>query len=214
MKYVCSICGYIYDEAREGRLFSEIPESWVCPVCKAAKSAFVPEKTEEKTSPAAVSRYVDEEMKELSAGAVSALFSNLARGCENQYKNEESALFKELADYFEAVTTPMEDAGLDELAELIGKDLAQEYPSLRSKAEAEGDRGTQRICVWGEKVTNMQKSLLDRYRREGEAFLRNTKVWVCSVCGFIYIGDTPPEICPVCKVPPWKFDEIEGREDA
>ena len=60
----------------------------------------------------------------------------------------------------------------------------------------------------------MQKSLLDRYRREGEAFLRNTKVWGCSVCGFIYIGDTPPQLCPVCKVPLWKFDEIEGRANA
>ena len=213
MKYVCSVCGYVYDEAKEGRPFSELPESWVCPVCKAVKSAFVPEKTEEKSAPAA-SGYVDEDMKELSAGAVSALFSNLARGCEKQYKNEESALFKEIADYFEAATPPVEKAGLEELAELIGKDLSEGYPALRSKAETEGDRGTQRICVWGEKVTNMQKSLLDRYRREGEAFLRNTKVWVCSVCGFIYIGDTPPQLCPVCKVPPWKFDEIEGRANA
>lgn len=213
MKYVCSICGYIYDETKEGRLFSELPESWVCPICKAAKTAFVPEKTEEKSAPAA-SGYVDEELKELSMGAVSALFSNLARGCEKQYKNEESALFKEISDYFQAVASPVEDAGLDELAELIGKDLSEGYLALKSKAQDEGDRGTQRICVWGEKVTNMQKSLLDRYRREGEAFLKYTKVWVCSVCGFIYIGDTPPELCPVCKVPPWKFDEIERRANA
>lgn len=24
--------------------------------------------------------------------------------------------------------------------------------------------------------------------------------WVCKVCGFIFEGDEPPEICPVCKV--------------
>lgn len=211
MKYVCSICGYVYDEAREGTPFSGLPESWVCPICKAAKSAFVPEKTEEKAAPETVSEYVDQELKELSAGAVSALFSNLARGCEKQYKEEEAALFREIADYFESVTPPAEKAGLDELAELIGKDLTEGYPTLRTKAEEAGDRGTQRICVWGEKVTNMQKSLLDRYRREGEAFLRYTKVWVCTVCGFIYIGNTPPELCPVCKVPAWKFDQVEGR---
>ena len=23
--------------------------------------------------------------------------------------------------------------------------------------------------------------------------------WICKVCGFIYEGDQPPEICPVCK---------------
>lgn len=24
--------------------------------------------------------------------------------------------------------------------------------------------------------------------------------WICKVCGFIFEGDEPPEICPVCKV--------------
>jgi AcrR family transcriptional regulator len=27
-----------------------------------------------------------------------------------------------------------------------------------------------------------------------------------------YIGDTPPDICPVCKVPNWKFEKVEGRQ--
>ena len=27
----------------------------------------------------------------------------------------------------------------------------------------------------------------------------------------IYIGGNPPELCPVCKVPAWKFEKIEGR---
>ena len=29
--------------------------------------------------------------------------------------------------------------------------------------------------------------------------------WVCSVCGYVHEGDTPPEKCPVCKVPAEKF---------
>ena len=48
MKYICSVCGYIYDEAREKVPFSELPDSWKCPVCKAAKSVFVPEKKKEE----------------------------------------------------------------------------------------------------------------------------------------------------------------------
>jgi rubrerythrin len=24
--------------------------------------------------------------------------------------------------------------------------------------------------------------------------------WICKICGFIYEGDEPPEVCPVCKV--------------
>lgn len=29
--------------------------------------------------------------------------------------------------------------------------------------------------------------------------------WVCSVCGYVHEGDTPPEKCPVCKQPADKF---------
>ena len=31
------------------------------------------------------------------------------------------------------------------------------------------------------------------------------KKWVCSVCGYVHEGDTPPEKCPVCKQPAEKF---------
>ena len=33
--------------------------------------------------------------------------------------------------------------------------------------------------------------------------------WKCSVCGYIHEGDTPPEICPVCKQPKEKFVKLE-----
>lgn len=41
-KYRCTVCNYIYDEAKEGKKFSELPESWRCPVCNASKDAFFP----------------------------------------------------------------------------------------------------------------------------------------------------------------------------
>ena len=31
------------------------------------------------------------------------------------------------------------------------------------------------------------------------------KKWVCPVCGYVHEGDTPPEKCPVCKVPGERF---------
>lgn len=47
MKYVCSVCGYVYDEDREGKPFSELKE---CPVCHQAASVFKPaEETENQT---------------------------------------------------------------------------------------------------------------------------------------------------------------------
>lgn len=39
-------------------------------------------------------------------------------------------------------------------------------------------------------------------------------IWVCTVCGFVYVGDKAPELCPVCKVPAWKFEKVERRVPA
>lgn len=37
----CTVCGYIYDEAKEGKKFEDLPDDWSCPVCNAPKDAFV-----------------------------------------------------------------------------------------------------------------------------------------------------------------------------
>ena len=39
MKYVCDLCGFLYDEAAEGPM----PAVYVCPLCGADKSHFQPE---------------------------------------------------------------------------------------------------------------------------------------------------------------------------
>lgn len=210
-KWICSICGYVYDEAKEGKAFTDLPDTWVCPLCGAPKSAFVPEKQEAAPKAPVAPVELDGDMVKLSAGELSALCSNLARGCEKQYQEPEAALFKELADFFAAATPLEPGAELGRLAELFQEDLTAGYPALRAAAQAAEDRGTQRICVWGEKVTNILYALAQRYQKEGEAFLANTQVWVCTVCGFVYVGDTAPALCPVCKVPAWKFEKIEGR---
>ena len=47
-KYVCDVCGYVYDPAvgdpdngiAPGTPFEAIPDSWVCPECGASKADF------------------------------------------------------------------------------------------------------------------------------------------------------------------------------
>ncbi|HIG99470.1 MAG TPA: hypothetical protein HA258_02710 [Thermoplasmata archaeon] len=47
-KYVCTVCGYVYDPAKGdpetgiavGTSFEDLPDDWVCPVCGAGKDAF------------------------------------------------------------------------------------------------------------------------------------------------------------------------------
>lgn len=214
MRYVCSVCGYVYDENKEDKPFADLPDSWVCPLCGAAKSAFVPEQKTEISKTPVMPVSIDEDMKKLSTGELSALCSNLARGCEKQYKEKEAALFREIAEYFAAAAPSVPNAEINQLAELFQKDLSEGYVSLRSAAVSDSDRGTQRICVWGEKVTTILNTLIQRLEKEGDAFLRDTDVWVCTVCGFIYIGDSAPSLCPVCKVPSWKFEKTEGRASA
>lgn len=43
MKYVCTICGHVYDEEVEGVKFADLPEDWVCPICGVDKSNFEPQ---------------------------------------------------------------------------------------------------------------------------------------------------------------------------
>lgn len=49
-KYVCKVCGYIYDPAEgdpdngvaPGTAFGNLPEDWVCPLCAVGKDEFEP----------------------------------------------------------------------------------------------------------------------------------------------------------------------------
>lgn len=50
MKYVCTVCGYIYDPAlgdpdngiAPGTEFVDLPEDWTCPLCGVPKEDFEP----------------------------------------------------------------------------------------------------------------------------------------------------------------------------
>ena len=40
MKYVCNVCGYVYDEEVEGVNFNELGEDYACPLCGVGKDEF------------------------------------------------------------------------------------------------------------------------------------------------------------------------------
>ena len=49
-KYMCSVCGYIYNPnngdptqgIKPGTAFEDLPDDWVCPVCGSSKDKFEP----------------------------------------------------------------------------------------------------------------------------------------------------------------------------
>ena len=190
MKYVCSICGYVYDEA--GNVpWAELPGDWKCPLCGAAKTDFAPEGAERAPAAPIRTEKTETDMKTLTAVETSALCSNLAKGCEKQYQPEQAAAFRKLADWFSSRSGEAAEPSFD-------------------AARRNGDRGAPRSLTWSEKVTRILRSLIARYLEEGDAMLDNTGVYVCTICGFVYVGNELPEVCPVCKVPQRKFERIGG----
>ena len=53
--YICTVCGFEYDENTEGIAWSEVDSSWVCPVCGAAKNLYEA-KGKEASTPAVESK--------------------------------------------------------------------------------------------------------------------------------------------------------------
>lgn len=56
MRFICSVCNYVYDESKGDAsqgieaetLFNNLPKSWVCPICKVGKDKFYLEKAKQK----------------------------------------------------------------------------------------------------------------------------------------------------------------------
>lgn len=218
-KYVCGICGFIYDESvgnpetgtAPGTQWEDLPEDWSCPLCGADKSDFQEEAINTTTTApqTPVESDITAPVRELSFGELSAVFSNLSKGCAKQYRPEESDLFNQLSEYYRNKVNAAEKGELGELLPLIQQELDTRYSTAKDMATQNADRGAQRALVWGEKVTKILKSLLTRYETQQDALVETTNLYVCDICGFVYIGDEAPDLCPICKAPGTKITQIK-----
>lgn len=240
-KYECTTCNYVYDEnvgipnsgIPAGTKWSDLPADWACPVCgspksmfrlvmekdqpvMAAKSAVIPA-TKKAVMPfqedgvAVPAGYGTDDLRKLTNAEVAALCSSLAKGCEKQYLTDEQALFLKLSAYYQSKVVPISEATHAKLLELINKSLAEDFSDAKLAAESEKDCGALRVLTWSSKVTEILQGLIQRYEDKGAALFEHTNVYVCDICGFIYIGDEPPAICPVCKVPSLKLIKVERK---
>lgn len=222
--YVCSICGYIYDEsagapdtgAAPGTRWEDLPDSWVCPICSAPKSAFEqqggaePEPVRKETPAASDSETARiTESAGYTAGELSDIFSNLAKGAEKQCLTKEQDLLTKLAEYYLAKRPDQGTADLSGLRQDTEKDINGGLKESMALSKEDSDRGSMRVLTWAGKVSAMDKSILEQYEAKGDEMLKDTRLWVCSICGFVYVGEVPPAICPVCKVPSFKILEVK-----
>ena len=208
MQYICTICGYMYDEAVEKVPFSQLPDDWTCPLCGASKDLFEPVTSKAEEQPQEV---IEESIKTveenealnsgLTAKEMAALFSNLANGCEKQYEFEAQKKFLQLAKYFDDKANDI-NVNKEKLFSMLKEDATSNYAKVKEACKE--DRGALRALTWGEKVTKVQQMMVS----QGPDALEGKNLFVCSVCGFMYIGESAPKLCPVCKVPDWKFIKI------
>ena len=73
--YKCIVCNYIYDEANEEKLFEELSDDWVCPVCGSPKRIFVLLSEGEREVPENESTVADILVNQMAAWGVEYVFS-------------------------------------------------------------------------------------------------------------------------------------------
>ena len=98
MKYVCKICGFIYDEATQDAKWNDLDTDWVCPVCKAPKEKF------EAVAETSTSKYAgtktEKNLMEAFAGESMARnkYTFFAEAARKEGLEQIAAIFEETAD--------------------------------------------------------------------------------------------------------------------
>ena len=84
------------------------------------------------------------------------------------------------------------------------------YKRMAEEARAEG---FEELAVKFEGVAQVEAAHEKRYRKllesykAGKTFKDDAPLgWKCNNCGFIYMGDEAPEVCPVCAHPRAYFE--------
>lgn len=209
VKYRCSVCGYIHE--------GELPEGFICPVCKNPASVFVKLEDKSEKSSETTNKYkgtkTEKNLMEALAGESIArnkytFFADVAKneGYEqiNQIflktagnEREHSKLwFKELGYLGDT------DQNLLHAAEGENYEWTDMYARFARDAEKEGFFDLAEKFI---EVGKIEKSHEDRYRKllnniEMKAVFEKSEetMWECINCGHLVMGKKAPDVCPVC----------------
>lgn len=215
----CKVCGYIY----EG---DELPEDFVCPICKHGSEDFEPiENTNDdkgemkmelkgsKTEKNLMAAFAGESQAHTkyqyyASKAKKDGYVQIGRLFEETSKNEKEHAkiwFKLLHDGMPDTLANLADAAAGENYEWTDM-----YAQFAADAKAEG---FDHIAELFEAVGAIEKEHEARYRKlienieGGLVFSRDgDKIWQCSNCGHIVVGKEAPEVCPVCAHPQAYFE--------
>ena len=212
----CSICGYEY-------VGEELPDDFICPICKHPASDFVKVSAEAEASVA--NKYAgtktEKNLEAAFAGEsmarnkytyyasvakkngyeqIAALFLKTA---ENE-KEHAKLWFKQLG----GVGTTAEN--LLHAAEGENSEWTDMYDTFAREADEEGFH---ELADQFRGVAAIEKRHEERYRallhnvETAEVFQKSgVSVWECRNCGHIVVGTTAPDVCPVCSHPQAYFE--------
>ena len=209
MKFVCKVCGYVY----EG---DEPPE--VCPKCK--KSGVFVKMEEPKKNPYAGTK-TEKNLEAAFAGESQARnkYTYFASKAKKEGFEQIAALFLKTADnekehaklWFKELNGIGSTAeNLQAAAEGENYEWTDMYEEFAKTADEEG---FPELAKKFRAVAAIEKHHEERYR----ALLKNVemqqvfeksevKIWECRNCGHIVVGTKAPDVCPVCAHPQSFFE--------
>ncbi|MCH3987817.1 MAG: rubrerythrin family protein [Lachnospiraceae bacterium] len=209
MKWVCKVCGYVY----EGE---EPPKE--CPKCH-QKDVFVAVQ-EEKKNPYAGTK-TEKNLLEAFAGESQARnkYTYFASVAKKAGYEQIAALFLKTAEnekehaklWFKALGLLGDTSeNLKAAADGENYEWTDMYDRMAKDADAEGFH---ELAEQFRGVAAIEKTHEERYRKllknveMQEVFKKSeVKVWECRNCGHIVVGTEAPDVCPVCKHPQSYFE--------
>lgn len=92
---------------------------------------------------------------------------------------------------------------LESAAQGEHEEHAKLYPEFARIAAEEGFPGISRLFA---NITTIEQDHEERFLafrdllQKDQLLKKDIEVaWICSVCGFVHVGNEPPKVCPVCK---------------
>ena len=213
----CTICGYEY-------VGDELPQEFVCPICKHPASDFEKIIIKKENSVMAnkyAGTQTEKNLQEAFAGESQARnkYTYFASVAKKEGYEQMAALFLKTADnekehakmwFKELAELGDTPANLKAAADGENYEWTDMYEGFAKTADEEGFH---ELAEKFRAVAAIEKHHEERYRallqniETAQVFEKSeVKVWECRNCGHIVVGTKAPEICPVCAHPQSYFE--------
>jgi len=136
--------------------------------------------------------------------------------------------YEQIAHFFEETANNEKEHAKIWFKLLKGGDIPSTVENLKDAAEGENyewtemydefakvakEEGFDHIAFLFQEVGKIEKEHEERYKKllsnieDKSVFERGEdKIWICRNCGHIHVGNTAPEVCPVCAHPKSFFE--------